>query len=111
MVLPDALSRVTSTATAPTLSATLKLEGRLITEASSLSSIKTLSTPFGAESELAITVFTGLRAITLKTSSISSIASSIVESVTTLLVSPGAKVTVSFNALKSSPAIACTSVF
>ena len=78
---------------------TLKSSDKLIVGASSLSSIKTFSMPFGADSELAITVFTGLKAITLKTSLTSSISSSIIETVTALFVSPGAKVTVSFSVL------------
>ena len=78
--------------------------------ASSLSSIKTLKIPFGAESELVIKVFTGLRAWTLNSSLVSSITSSTSVKVTTLLVSPGAKLTVSLNALKSWPATAWPSM-
>ena len=79
----------------PIFSAILKSSGKTISDASSLSSINTPSTPFGADSELAINVFTGFKAMTLNTSLSSSKESSMRVTDTLLLVSPGAKVIVS----------------
>ena len=78
----------------PASSATLKSAGKTNSGASSLSSISTPKIPLGADSELAMLVFTGLPATTVKTSLTSSRVSSRPVTVTVVEVSPGAKVTV-----------------
>ena len=92
--MPETPLKVYSRTALPAFSETLKSAAMLRVGASSLSSIKTLNTPLGAELELAITALTIFIAVTLNNSTGSSISSSIRLKVTDLLVSPGANVTV-----------------